>query len=130
MISPEQDHQRTSTPLRAVLTIPLSGRRPVTINKEEWPVIAKASWDDATQPGNTPFRGEHLIVRQHADGKTIVYGKTWSQYPGEDTKKGGFLLDSGEWQRIYFAIREVGEELGLHASTVEWCFEDLPSENV
>lgn len=54
-------------------TITMTDRAPITITKEDWPVIADAEW----------HTGEHKIqaneeaymrVREHADGRRIVYG--------------------------------------------------------
>src|SRR5664279_1442634 len=59
------------TPNAEKLTIALTGRAPITIDKADWPIIAqsKINWtEDAHQK---KFR---LIVRQHADRRAIVYG--------------------------------------------------------
>jgi len=59
------------------LTITLTGRPPVKIKKNEWPVLAEASENDrhGTQVGNEPDREDdwRLRVRKHTDGRAIVY---------------------------------------------------------
>jgi hypothetical protein len=59
------------------LTITLTGRPPVKIKKDDWPVIADATDNDdhGTQIGNQANREDdwRVKVRQHADGRAIVY---------------------------------------------------------
>ena len=65
-----------TTTERRTRTITLTGRAPVKIVEEDWPVIAKA--DAHAQRRHTSVR-----VRRHLDGRSIVYG----------TRGGGFVLD-------------------------------------
>lgn len=55
------------------IKITLSDRRPVTIVEADWPIIAEAE----QYPGQYSFQafdGAFLKVREHADGRRIVYG--------------------------------------------------------
>lgn len=62
------------------LTIKFSDRPPVTITKSAWPVVAKATYEDYDNEYRfQAFRtwDASVIVRQHADGRTIVYATYW-----------------------------------------------------
>jgi len=55
------------------LTIALSERRPVTISDDEWPLVAEATWHSGTiavQANEVAY----LRVREHLDGRVLVYG--------------------------------------------------------
>ena len=59
------------------LTITLTGRPPVQVNKIDWPILSSAVEHDryGMQIGNEALEEEDwsLRVRQHADGRAIVY---------------------------------------------------------
>ncbi len=64
-----------------VRTVPLTGQLPVRIREDLWPVIAQAR----RHHGQVECEANHLwhlTVRQHEDGRTIVYGS-------EDRGNGG-----------------------------------------
>lgn len=124
------------------LTITLTDRRPVTIDKTAWPVIASAK-DDSYHgdPGRWQqalARSEcdtyRLTVRQHADGRTIVYGvldaaiAAWHQPAHGEDWRGGVLLDAGA--DVAAAIRQVGESGGLPDAVIRACIADLPAEEL
>lgn len=125
------------------LTITLSDRRPIKIQKEAWPVIASAKDDSysGSDPGRWQqalSRGEcdtyRLTVRQHADGRTLVYGvldaaiAAWHQPAHGEDWRGGVLLDAGA--DIAAAIRQVGESGGLPDAVIRACIADLPAEEL
>jgi hypothetical protein len=90
-------------------TVTLTGRAPVKIREDEWPVIAEASGDsfrgDVGRYRQAQGQGEidtyTIKVRQHADGRSLVYGildaaiAAWRQPAGGEDWRGGELLDSG-----------------------------------
>lgn len=120
----------TTTTTTNKTTITLSDRPPVTVNKDAWPVIASDS----------SFNGQHkcqanrvwwIRVRQHEDGRTLVYG-------AEETGNGGmpigyretyagFLLAAGE--DIVRAIRRVAGAIG-HEEMAGAVIADLPAEDL
>ena len=59
------------TPNAEKLTIALTGRAPITIDKADWPIIARSKIDWTEDAHQKKFR---LVVRQHADRRAIVYG--------------------------------------------------------
>ena len=120
-------------------TITLTGRRPVTINEDEWPEIAKAEGDNYT--GLDPARhiqasqqGEldeyTLRVRQHADGRTIVYGTYTEGWNGnhEGLNRAGQILEAGGY--IEVAIKNVGDTLRVPQQLIADCIADLPAEQL
>jgi hypothetical protein len=143
----EQMETTSSTP-KEKLTITLTGRAPVKITKEDWPVIASSgdTWHDGQiecQANRT--KAWKLIVRQHADGRTLVYGvfASTSQFQGEGSVNvcGGELLTVegttadkvGDTEPIIAAIFRVGVDMHKRSGAVEFarlayeCIADLPA---
>lgn len=127
----------------ATRTITLTDRRPVSIDEADWPIVAKATGDtysgaDYARHQQARAQGEideySVRVRQHADGRAIVYAvvlaaaSVWHQPAGGIDHRGGVLLDSGA--DIAAAIRAVGEAAGIPAHTIAECIADLPAESI
>lgn len=98
------------------LTITLTSARPVKILKADWPIVAEATergWDGEHEFQSFRSTKAAIRVRQHADGRAIVYGSYHheSQYQGERgvEVRGGMLLDAGA--DIVAAIEEVAAGL-------------------
>jgi hypothetical protein len=126
----------TTTNEVKTLKITMSERRPVSINPEEWPVIAEAEW----------YNGQHrsqantirlIKVRQHADGRRLVYGLqkegNGGQHVGTRNPEAGFLIDAVEREpqkdATIRAIRRVGGIIEDDALAAE-CIADLPAESI
>ena len=133
----------TTTRAPKTRTITLTDRRPVTIREDAWPVIARATDDsyhgsDDGRYQQSLRRGEvdtyHLIVRQHADSRALVYGvrdaaiQEWRQPASGKSWRGGVLLDPGA--DLVAAIRSVGHEGGLPDPVIRACIADLPAETL
>ena len=103
------------------LTITLSGRRPVTIQKAQWPIIASAK--APSEPGDTAM--DKLFVRQHRDGRTIVYGIS-----GNGDRKGRLLDDNVDDGIIEAAVKAVGRELSFDDTLINECLAELPAEAI
>jgi hypothetical protein len=126
------------------LTITLTGRPPVKIKKTDWPALAGAA--DKEHDGQVECQANRaatwkLTVRQHADGRAIIYGvhtydSHWQGEHGRDVR-GGELLDKGG--DIAAAIRRVADELearlpdqgaygqGVFPRLAHECTADLPA---
>lgn len=114
-------------------TITLTGRPPVKIDEDQWPRIAVADERPGSFCNGTPIpdyeTDRHTIrVRQHADGRAIVYAvldaaPVWT---GTSHRKGGELLPAGG--NIAEAIQRVGEDCGILESVIRDCIADLPAE--
>lgn len=131
-------------------TVTLTDRPPVKIREDEWPSIAmgEADDDDSTQPGNPPNRewSRTIRVRQHADGRALVYGiydysTCWQGERGAGAKRGVLLPAGTTLEAIIAAIRSVGADLATaedeadcRAEAHRWreavqsCIADLPAE--
>lgn len=124
-------------------TITLTGRRPVKIVEDEWPVIASARDDsyagsDYGRHQQALSQGECdryiLRVRQHADGRVLVSGVldaadgAWGAPAGGEDRRGGVLITAEA--NIAAAIRAVGEDCGLPDSVIRDCIADLPAETI
>lgn len=135
------------------LTVTLTGRPPVKIKKDDWPVVAGAS--DKDFDNQYEFQANRkadwkLTVRQHADGRTLVYGvwtyDTHFQNESGGNVRGGELItvtgadaeSVGDTEPIVAAIQRVGAELeerlpegkygrGVFPRLVHECIADLPA---
>lgn len=117
-------------------TITLTGRAPVKINDAQWPVLAEAGGDayvgtDSAIRTQLRQRSEidtyTLKVRQHADGRALVYGVMDAAY-GSTGYRGGELLTRTD--DIATAIRRVGESCKLPEHIIRECIADLPAEEI
>lgn len=136
----------TSNEQNPKLTITLTGRKPVTIVKKDWPVVASATeeeWDNQYKVQANRTAIFKLTVRQHADGRAIVYGvhSYDSQYQGEHGRdvRGGELLEKDA--DIPVAILRVAAELEARMPDGQWsrgywprlaheCTADLPAVEI
>lgn len=127
-------------------TITLTGRPPVSIEDEAWPIIAQASYHDFDNQydfqANRHWKGS-VRVRQHEDGRVIVYAVCTyaSQFQNESgyQQKAGELLGVGATtEQITAAIHRVhgtidGDEGGRPLQwklLAEECIADLPAEEL
>lgn len=104
---------------------------PVTIVTKDWPQIAHGRW----------FSGEHacqafdedwLRVREHADGRCIVYGYSGDgdggSRPKRETRRGGQMLTGAiDRPALVRCMRDVALSLDLHESVVRDAIADLPA---
>lgn len=126
------------------LKITMSERRPITIVKADWPLIARADRHD----GAVECQANHewtIRVRQHADGRRIVYGWLTAGNGGVPMgwrgAEGGFLVSpprqlyglerssSPDEDETIRAIRRVGGIIGDDVLAAE-CIADLPAEEL
>lgn len=108
------------------LTITLTGRAPVRIRRADWPVIASAAYHDGADDSEANRRWR-LTVRQHADGRVVVYGVYASSWQGERDCRGGELVAPGE--DIAEAIYRVADHLGFRWLADD-AIADLPAEEI
>ena len=112
----------------------------IEVVEAEWPVVARADGDsgpsDYAQRQQALAGGEYdeyrIRVRQHADGRAIVYAVMsaayagWHQPAGGEDWRGGEQLASGD--DLAAAIRRVGEAAGLPDAIIRACIASLPAE--
>lgn len=144
----------TQTTERKIRTITLTGRPPVRIVEDDWPVMADGEVDDH-DGGQVRYQADRsttatIRVRQHrTDGRTIVYG-VWeydTRWQGEQgrTERAGVLIPCPEgtvisdteyavWDGIIAAIGEVAASLAEMSGDTErtsraarLCIADLPA---
>lgn len=120
------------------IRIPMSEQRPIRIVKADWPSVAYGE-DYSGEYDFQAFDGVYIRVRQHADGRTVVYGEAgdWKGggRPERENRSAGFLLAKGD--DVVRAIRRVAGILAdtacigdmAHAAARR-CISDLPDEEV
>jgi hypothetical protein len=128
MSSTEQEVKR--------LYVTMSDRPPVSIDPREWPQIAMGDWEDnVPKPLDLvsdppPNRRWTIRVREHADGRTLVYGRYGSRYQREPNVEAGYLVEGGtEHDRdaaVIAGIRRVGEEINAPERVVREAIANLP----
>lgn len=105
------------TAKRKQRTITLTGRSPVKIHEDEWPVIAHAKAED-------PTHRYTLIARRHADGRHLVYGVADARdWKAHQSWRGGEIVDAGA--DLVATIRRVGVD--LPERVVHDCLAALPA---
>lgn len=87
-------------------TVTLTARPPVRIAEADWPVIGRASLDDAATI-------HHLTVRRHADGRTLVYAVRRSDDPRLPDLRAGELLHAYDPDTVVATMRRVAA--AIHA---------------
>lgn len=139
------------------LTITLSGRPPVKIKKDDWPVVASAEdkqYDNRYEVQANRKATWKLTVRQAADGRTIVYAvyrydTNWENSQSYDIRGGEMIRvdgasaeDIGDNAAIIQAIQRVGADIegrmpdgpqwgpGVFPRLVHECIADLPAEEL
>lgn len=129
-------------------TITLTGRPPVTIDESKWPLIASAS--DKDHDNQYEFQANRLRkwwigVRQHADGRALVYGKysytsRWEGERDRSYRAGVLLPKSSGLDAICEAIGRVANDISTSGhdgdDDMRWptlaaeCIADLPAETL
>lgn len=123
--------------------ITLTGRAPVKIVEADWPVIAQAKGDsftgDISRYRQARANGEidtySLMVRRHADGRSIVYGFldaalcSWRQPARGRSWRGGFLITPPQGLVMEVAVQLVADAMGTPDLGRE-CLANLPAEEI
>ncbi len=118
------------------VTITLSDRRPVKLVARDWPVIASASGHDG-KVACQANREWTIRVRQHEDGRRVVYG--WEERGdggmpiGWESSYGGFLVDAvngaPDEDETVRSIRRVAGIIG-HERLGDDCIGSMPEEEM
>ena len=111
-----------------IRTITLTDRAPVKISEALWPTISYSSRHD----GKVECQANHvwhLTVRQHVDGRTIVYGSEvegrGGVHQGYEEARAGVILDAGA--DIAAAVRRVGERARCSDAVIDEVIAGLPA---
>lgn len=111
-----------------IRTVTLTGKPPVRVREDLWPIIASSRRHD----GQVECQANHLwhlTVRQHEDGRTIVYGSedrgNGGVYRGYEAAYAGEMLEPGS--DIASAIIRVGEDARCSKAMQDECISDLPA---
>lgn len=132
----------------AIRTITLSNRPPVKIDESNWPIIAEAK--DFAHDGQVECQATRtwswwLNVRQHSDGRAIVYAgySYFTAWQGEQSLKyrhGDYLVQTDKRHiNVCEAIVAVAARMadGQHDDdAAHWdrlaqeCMADLPAEDI
>ena len=95
-------------------TIPLTDESPLSIQDDDWPSIAHALIE--YESGKCWLR-----VRQHADGRVLVYGLNTVR----DMRAGGQIFAAGS--NLAHAIASVGQTIVASDECIMRCISALPS---
>ena len=103
------------------IKIAMSAQRPLRLDPKDWPIIAQAEREEG--------RAEHVSgtirVRQHKDGRRVVYG--WSE------NEAGYLIppknDAPDNDATAAAIVNVSNSLADPKLATD-CLEDLPAQKL
>src|SRR4029077_20819837 len=118
-------------------TITLTDRAPVKIDEEKWPLIAEGK-DYSGQYDFQAFDGAWIKVRQHDDGRTLVYGYAgdWDGggRPERENRRAGFIVGDNEAAETIRRVADILSETECvgeiaHRAARE-CIADLPAEEL
>jgi hypothetical protein len=98
-----------------VLTVQLPDGIAIDMDEKEWLQVASSAWLHLTESG---FVDSELIVRQHTDGRMLVYVVA-KNAEGETTASGELLL-AGTTD-LESAIVRVAQQLNLNNQLVQTC---------
>lgn len=133
----------TTTTEKKTITITMSERRPLKIDPAQWPLVARATWHNGEHECQANTIRE-IKVREHADGRRIVYGYqeagNGGQYAGTVNPRAGFLVaasdvDAADGTKMpdddetVRALRRVGGIVEDDQLAAE-CIADLPAEEL
>ena len=123
--------------------IKMTARAPLRFNVDEWPILAYADDDsrDDLRPGSRYHarqRGQadlyFLMVRQHADGRSLIYGQLKAAFPQFEQPAEGESFHAGYLVRkpseTISTIERVGDECRLPAYLIRDCISRLPPEDL
>ena len=116
----------SDTDKKESLTITLTDRAPVKIAKKDWPITARSSSHSGEHESQAD-KTWRMTVRQHADGRAIVYGVHDTRWQGERGLRGGELIERGS--DIPGAISRVAATVGADDIAAE-CIADLPAVEI
>ena len=128
--------------------ITLTDRPPVKISEAVWPVIVSARRHDGKVECQAN-REWYLTVREHRDGRRIVYGSevagNGGAYQGYEEARAGEIVEPSDALRsvddgpltrtpdaaaTVAAIRRVGERVRCSSAMIDGCIADLPAEEL
>lgn len=111
------------------LTITMSDRRPVKIDKDQWPIVAEGrEWDGELECQSAC--AWRVVVRRHADGRAIVYGVRRTYWRGEFDLRAGVLLAAPDDAALIAAITTIADALGGAGMAGQRCVAALPPEAI
>lgn len=121
-----------TTTEKKTIKIAMSEQAPVIVDPEVWGLIADAEWYEGEHKSQAN-RTARIKVREHDDGRCIVYGSSDSAFRTERDEQAGYLVPSKDGQRdkdeVIRAIRRVAGVIG-HAELAADCIADLPAEEL
>ena len=128
------------------VTIRLTGRPPVTVSKEQWPLIATAEkeWHNGPEYDSDQSSYWWMRVRQHDNGRAVVYAgyryETRVQGEKDIEHYRGVMVPEGSIEAICAAVAVVASQISeLPAdgcddekwpALAEECLQDMPPERL
>lgn len=117
-------------------TITLFDRRPVTIDEDNWPVIAQTSETDRPDVPAEWNREWILKIRREQPGtgsfartaRHLVYGVYKSRWGKEPDRRGGYLIESNNEAHVVQAVWDTVERLGFDKRLGDEVIGDMPAE--
>lgn len=110
------------------LTVTMTGRRPVKINKNEWEVILfHKGWEGEFEC--QAFRNWWLRIRKKKGENILLVSAGYdTQWQGEKDRRAGVITN--ESSNLEQTIEEVCREIGVRETFVQECIDKLPAEEI
>lgn len=110
------------------ITITLTGRPPVRVSKDKWPIIASAENHDGKVECQANRRWKMFVRQCEDDGRCIVYGIYTTNFENEDDRRGGEIVNNfGDVPQAAYCVAEY---LDFDRRLADECIADLPAEEL
>lgn len=103
---------------------------PVTIETDNWPVVARGSDYEGGQCEAQANRTWEIVVRKHEDGRHLVHGSYATRFMGEHNLSGGELVAADADFDVPEAIRRVAISLGAPDRVYQQCLAEMPAQEL
>lgn len=110
-----------------IKTITMTDRPPVRIDTEKWELIASVKdWDNQHEcQANRTWK---MFVREHEDGRRLVYAVYTTQFQSDSARRGGELVPAdGD---LISAIHRVADDTCMSEGLAQRLIADLPAEDI
>jgi hypothetical protein len=112
-----------------MLTITMTDRPPVRVNKKIWDLVAQSKdWDGEYEcQANRHWKISVRQCQNEGDDRCVVYGSYDTSWGDNDIRAGVIVENIDDAPR---AIKEIAEQIGANSLLAQRCIASLPAEEI